>query len=247
MPRKISLELKVGSFVLLGFILLFIIIFSMGDFYIGKKGYQIRVVVELANGVSVGSPVRYAGVEVGRVEDVRLLQRRKGEKTNVELLIWLPDYVKIEEDAKAGINTLGLLGEKYLEIVPGTDGARTLSPGETLVVDFERVSFDELTVKGAKVLEDFDETLRSLHSIISDEQVRQSIKKTLSNSEDLTTQLTQTAKRVNDILADVQKGEGTLGKLLYDDKLYKELSVLVEDLKQNPWKLLYRPRKEKRR
>lgn len=244
--QKISLELKVGLFILIGFIFLFIIVFSIGDFYAGKKGYRIRVAAELAGGISQGSVVRYAGVEVGRVENVRLLPNKKDDKNRVELVIWVPEYVKIEEDARAYIHSLGLLGEKYLDIAPGTTGRRALSPGEVLVASSEHVSFEQLSMKGSNVLDDLELTIKSINTIVSDERVRQNIKNALGNSEELTAQLTQTAQRANDILGDIKNGKGSLGRFLYDDTLYQELLAMIEDLKQHPWKLLHKPKQTRR-
>lgn len=244
--HKISLELKVGSFVLSGFIFFCIITFSIGDFYAVKKGYRMSVVAELAGGISHGSIVRYAGVEVGKVDDVKLLPNKEDNTNRVEIIIWLPEYIKIEEDARANIHTLGLLGEKYLDIMPGTSGRRILSLGEALVASSGYASLEELSIKGSNVLDGLELTLKSIHDIASDEKIKQNVKNALSNSEELTAELTQTARKANDILGDLQKGKGSLGKLLYDDRLYEELLAITEDLKQHPWKLLYRP-KEKRR
>jgi len=46
------------------------------------------------------------------------------------------------------------------------------------------------------------------------------------------------ANNLNSILESVKSGQGTIGKLLYDDTVYKDLEGLTSDLKANPWKLL---------
>ena len=51
---------------------------------------------------------------------------------------------------------------------------------------------------------------------------------------------------INDILEDIKLGKGTVGRLFYDDSLYNDLEGLAADLKEHPWKLLYRPKKSKR-
>lgn len=244
--QKTGLELKVGSFVLLGIAFLFIIVFSIGDFYAGKRGYRIYVVSDLAGGIASGASARYAGVEAGRVEEVLLLPNSAGNKDRVKMTVWLPEYVKIEKDARASIHSLGLLGERYLDILPGTIGARFLSPLEILVASSNHISLEQVSLKGSEALDDLRQTLKSIQGLISDETVRQNVKNTLSNSEDLTAELTLAARKTNSILADLQEGRGSLGKLLCDDRLYQEVVAVVEDIKQNPWKLLAKP-KEKRR
>lgn len=114
-----TFELKVGIFVLIGLLVLFVIIFSIGDVYLFKKGYHIRVLFNFANGISESAPVRLAGVQIGEIETINVYYDEKEEHTKVELVAWITKSVKIEQDSKAMINTLGLLGEKYLEIFPG--------------------------------------------------------------------------------------------------------------------------------
>ena len=50
------------------------------------------------------------------------------------------------------------------------------------------------------------------------------------------------AKKIDEILANVKGGHGTVGKLFYDERFYDDLQELTSDLKENPWKLLYRPK-----
>ena len=52
---------------------------------------------------------------------------------------------------------------------------------------------------------------------------------------------------MDEIVADVKGGSGTVGRLLYDDSLYEDLESLGADLKANPWKLLHRPKKKKKK
>jgi phospholipid/cholesterol/gamma-HCH transport system substrate-binding protein len=51
---------------------------------------------------------------------------------------------------------------------------------------------------------------------------------------------------LNGILLDMKEGKGTVGKLFYDERLYDDLEGLTADLKENPWKLLYRPKGSKK-
>lgn len=117
-----TFELKVGIFILIGMAILFFIVFSMGDINLSKSIYHIKVTFSFASGIGPSAPVRLAGVGIGQVEGIKLIYSEKEQKTYAEVYAWINDGVKIEEDAIATINTLGLLGEKYLEILPGTPG-----------------------------------------------------------------------------------------------------------------------------
>lgn len=128
-----TFELKVGIFILIGIAILFVIVFSIGDINLSKTGYRVKVLFSFASGIGGSAPVRLAGVDVGQISGIRLIYDEKAKKTKAEITVWINDRTKIEEDAKVTINTLGLLGEKYLEIYPGTSGAHILKPGETIV------------------------------------------------------------------------------------------------------------------
>lgn len=216
-----TFELKVGAFILAGIAIGVIIIFSIGDINLSKTGYDIVVKFNFASGIGAAAPVRLSGVGVGRVDDVNMVYSDQDKKSHAEVRVWIQSDAKIENDARITINTLGLLGEKYLEIYPGTPGAPLLKAGDVLVG------------QDPVVMEKLTENLVDL-----------------SNS-------------VTTIVHRLEKGEGTIGKLLTEDAVYddlrstignfKDFSVDVksvgvnfkdfsEDLKKHPWKLLARPK-----
>ncbi|MBI4974219.1 MAG: MCE family protein [Candidatus Omnitrophica bacterium] len=197
-----TFELKVGIFVLIGAVILFLIVFSIGDINLIKSGYHINVVFNFAAGIGPSAPVRLAGVGIGEVEGIRLFYDEKDKRTKAILSAWIQQDARIEEDARATVNTLGLLGEKYLEIIPGTSGKRILKDKDT-VVGKDPVAMEKITENLAE--------------------------------------LSDSVKVVVDRL---EKGEGTIGKLLVEDKIYRDLEAFVEDIKKHPWKLLSKPRGE---
>ncbi|MGB2706304.1 MAG: MlaD family protein [Candidatus Omnitrophota bacterium] len=126
-------ELKVGIFIAVGILVFFIMVFSIGDVYLVRKGFHINILFNFVNGVTESAPVRLAGVNVGQIDKIDLFYDGKEKKTKVKVLAWInDDRIKIQEDSKATINTLGLLGEKYLEISPGKDAKNFLKNGDTV-------------------------------------------------------------------------------------------------------------------
>jgi phospholipid/cholesterol/gamma-HCH transport system substrate-binding protein len=193
-------ELKVGVFIMIGVAILFIIVFSIGDINLVKRGYRIKVDFNFVDGIGSSAPVRVSGVGVGQIDGLKLYYDEKEKKTKAQLNAWVREGVKIEEDAVATISTLGFMGEKYMEISPGTPGKNFLKNGDLLV--------GKDPVSMAKVFEN------------------------LSG-------LTESVKVIVDRL---KNGEGTIGKLLTRDKIHQDLEAFVEDIKNNPWKLLNKPR-----
>lgn len=237
--RVSNFELKVGIFIFIGIVILSVIVFSIGNFYSVKRGYILDVVFNFANGIGMGAPVRYAGVEVGEIKDIKVYFDEQENKPMVNLTIWVAQNTWINENAKATINTLGLLGEKYLEITPGTREARLLNKGDILR-GYDPVSTEELTRSTKDLMAKIDSLIESINKIAGDEGMRASLKNTVSNVEALTLGL-------RDFVSSVKEGKGTLGRFISDDKLYNDIDDMILDIKQNPWKLLYKPKEVRKK
>ena len=149
--KPISFEVKVGIFILIGFILLFIMIFSIGDIYLLRSGYHIKVTFNFANGIAMNAPVRLAGIEVGEIDNIKIYYDTNTERTKVELSAWIKKDVVIEEDAKAVINTLGLLGEKYMEIFPGA--SKRFLADDRVLVGTDPISTENMTMELSRLLD----------------------------------------------------------------------------------------------
>lgn len=246
MAKKSNLEMRVGLFVLLGIVILTIFIFSIGDYYFYKPGYHLRVTFQSANAIVKGAPVQYAGVGVGKVEDIRILYEGSPPQPHVELFVWLPAHVRVQEGDRATISTFGLLGEKYLDILPSYGQGRALSEGDMLL-GTASVSTEELTQQASNVLKQLDGTLNTVNAFFNDEEVRTSLKGTLTNAMAMTDEWRALGLKGVSLLDRVERGEGNIGKFLYDDTLYNETLEFVRDLKARPWRLLQRPKDEKKK
>ncbi|MFC1509964.1 MlaD family protein, partial [Candidatus Omnitrophota bacterium] len=231
MFTRSSFELKVGVFIFTGIVILSIIIFSIGNFYSIKRGYTLDILFSFANGISVGAPVRYAGVEVGEVQDITVYFDEKENIPMVKILVWVSQDTWINEDARATINTLGLLGEKYLEIAPGTREARLLE-NKDILRGRDPVSTEELTRETKRTLTKIESMITSINDIVGDEEVRGSMKNTVFNIEGLSLDM-------REFVALASEGDGTVGRLLKDDTIHKNINEMILDIKKHPWKLLY--------
>ncbi|MFC1674501.1 MlaD family protein [Candidatus Omnitrophota bacterium] len=129
---KTKLELKVGVFVCAGLVILVIFVLSLGNFKTWASGYRVNFIFDFVNGVKRGAPVRFAGVEVGEVKEINFISEAKN-RLKVQVVTWIEHEVNIPVDSTVWVNTLGLLGEKYIEIMPGDNFDDCLSAGQSLV------------------------------------------------------------------------------------------------------------------
>jgi len=237
MPRESSLEFKVGSFILIALVVLIIFIFSVSDSAVLEKGKSIRVVFGFANGLKKNAPVRLAGVDEGIVKDITLFFDRVEGKTKVALDLWVKKNTKIPSDSLIVVNQLGMMGEKYIEIFPGVDTKNFYEEGQT-VLGKDPIAQSTISERMMEVSDKLESAVAGVNRIISDEKNIASIGVTLEN-------LSLLSGSLDDIFYSISEGKGTIGKLLYDELLYDDLEGLAADLKENPWKLLYRPKSKK--
>ncbi len=200
---KTKLELKVGIFVFIGIIILAAFVLSIGKFRTWSSGYKVNFIFNFVNGVKVGAPIRFAGVDVGEIKKIKVRFVPEEQKSEVRLECWLRNQVHIPNDSTIWVNTLGLLGEKYLEIMPGKDYMNCMAVNDSLV------GVDPIPMH---------EVFRQAKGIFDN---------------------------LSTIVDKVGKGEGNLGKLLYDDKLYNNMEAFTEDIKNNPWKLFFKTKEKK--
>ncbi len=181
---SVSSEAKVGLFVLVGLILLGYMSFQVGKQGFGlKKGYPLEVVFDNAAGLAKDASVQIAGVEVGRVEAISL----KDGKALVRLRI-LPN-VKLEKDTIASIKTHGILGEKYVELYPGTRGAAYLAAGEEISRTERQADIDRLLNQLGLIAEDVRGVTSSLNRVLAGQAGEETLSSILTNTRDLTRNL----------------------------------------------------------
>jgi len=158
---KTKLELKVGIFVFVGLIILGFFILSIGGFKTLSSGYRINLNFNFVNGVKVGAPVRFAGVDVGEVKKVSLEFIPQENRSKVHLEVWIRNIIKIPVDSTVWVNTLGLLGEKYVEIIPGTDYANCLKIDDSLV-GIDPLPIHQLFKNAESILSNLDEGIAKI-------------------------------------------------------------------------------------
>jgi phospholipid/cholesterol/gamma-HCH transport system substrate-binding protein len=213
---KSKLELKVGWFVLAGLAILIIFVLFIGDFKNTLSTYRVNFMFNFINGVKLGSPVRFAGVDVGEVKAIKFVFPVKGEKPKVQMVSLITRNIKIPLDSTVWVNTLGILGEKYIEIMPGKDFVNVAKEGEIMVGN-DPFAMQEFGEMAKSMVTKLDATLTGINGVTD------SLKALTINLDDGVTR--------------IKNGEGTVGKLIYKDDLYNELEALIVDLKSHPWKL----------
>lgn len=234
MNPKSRVEARVGIFVFIALGILVYFVNKIGDLRLLNSGYNLTVFFGFANGLKQNAPVRVAGVDSGEVRKINVYFDPQTKKTRVEISFWIKKDKQVPRDSKLMINTLGLLGEKYLEVIPGSDYANLFKDGDILLGE-DPVSMEEIGNLGRRIATKLEESIESLNKVLKDEELRLSFKQAVGNLNQVSQELSLTLNKIN-------KGEGTIGRFIYDDSLYQNLDIFVNDLKAHPWKLLFRPK-----
>ncbi|MBN2438023.1 MAG: MCE family protein [Deltaproteobacteria bacterium] len=181
---SLSSEAKVGLFVLVGLIVLAYMSVQIGKQGLGlKRGYTLDVLFDSAAGLDRDASVQIAGVEVGRVESISL----KEGKAFVRLRI--APNVNLEKDTIASIKTHGILGEKYVELYPGTPGEAYLTAGERISRTERQTDIDRMLNQLSLIADDIRGVTSSLNRVLSGQSGEEKINSILTNTRDLTRNL----------------------------------------------------------
>lgn len=222
MFRDERLEMKVGLFIGVGIFLMFFIVFSVSEHNPFQKGYSFKVIFDYVNGITKNAPVRLAGVRVGEVDDIVIYYDEDVQRTRVRLDVKVDSTTRIEKDAIARINTLGLLGEQYLELSPGTEKAFVENGG---------VMMGTNPVNVGRQMENMSDFMKSASSIA----------RKIDNGEGTLGKFIADGGVYDDLATIIHRlraGEGTIGKFLVDDSIFNNLEEFTADIKAHPWKLL---------
>jgi phospholipid/cholesterol/gamma-HCH transport system substrate-binding protein len=186
---KLSPEAKVGIFVLFGVALLVVMSLKLGGIRFGRaQGYTLTVDFDSAAGLDKGGSVRVAGVEVGRVKEIQL------KNNKAHLILQINPGIKIGKDFTAVLTAKGLLGEKYLELIPGSPNAPPLQNGEAITRTTTYVDMDRLITTLNDVAVDVKGISESLNKVLGGPEGEETIRTIVKNIEEI-------SDRVNHMVA----------------------------------------------
>ncbi len=139
--QKNIVETLIGAVVLVVAALFLVFAYNKSDVSV-KGGYKIIAKFDNASGIALGSDVRVGGIKVGVVSDLHL----DPETYQAVLTMQIGESAKLPKDSSASITGDGLLGGKYVQIVPGGDDAM-LASGESIEYTQSAVNLEEMIGK----------------------------------------------------------------------------------------------------
>jgi phospholipid/cholesterol/gamma-HCH transport system substrate-binding protein len=217
-------DLRVGLFVLVGLSVL-----GAGIFYVTGPGlfgpkYYLDTYLPDVSGLANGATVSVDGVAVGNVQSIQFVPRAPGkaiDKThNIQVVLRIEKKYKddILTDSTAGLETEGLLGNKFINVTRGLTGV-PLQQGETIP-----------TAKSVDVMAQLGTVSTSVQELIDGIKAGKGTLGKLVNDPGAYDHLNGVLAKTDSLISGVQAGHGTLGKLVASDEMYAKVDKGLDNV-----------------
>jgi phospholipid/cholesterol/gamma-HCH transport system substrate-binding protein len=242
----LSLESKVGVFIVAGVSLIATAIFLLGNYTFGKR-YSIYVTFHDVSNLNRNAAVKLSGVDVGQVKDIHL------EGDHAVVVLSIKDGIAIYQDSVFTVGTTGIIGSKYLEIDQGHVVSGVVLAQSTLV-GAESVDIQNSIAKALrsiqKMIDDLNgpgpngslvdnlrgsvDNMRRLTANLNDllTTIKPSAEQAMAKTGKITDKLDMLLTKSNTMMASLSTSEGTVGALLHDPALKQNVTETVSSLKQ---------------
>lgn len=209
MAKNSSQKIKTGLFVIGGVAILALIIFFIGNQKnLFRSTFKVHANYRTVNGLQEGNFVQFAGINVGVVDLIDIKS-----DTSVDVVMSIRSKVKefIKTDSKAKIASDGIMGDKLIQIMPGSDSAKQIADNGQLIAvtpfDMDKVmtkvdkvfsNIDTLTGNLASIFGKVNSGKGTLGKLINDDKVAEDLKSTISSAKQTVKKANQAADGLNE-------------------------------------------------
>jgi len=226
-------RLRVGIMVIVGLVL-----FAVGVFFISGQGgfftrhYRLKAYFSNAGDLREGAQVRLSGISIGNIASIRISPYTdKQRAVEIDLKVARTYEDQIRADSVASVETVGLLGDSYIDITRGSHGQEAIPEGGTLKT-LEKADVGAVMQNTNQVILNLNALSSKLDDITAQIQAGKGSIGKLIYDQALYNKIDATASSAQLLIDRAQRGEGTLGKLLVDDTLYDRTVTSIDRLNQ---------------
>ena len=216
---KNSLETKLGFFVAITVCAAVLIIETLGSADLFSRGKHVSALFDTVQDLKVGDRVKMAGVEIGRVEKIALADN----KVSVTLKLKLDANVKT--DSKAVIKFTGLMGQNFVNVSFGAPGSPTADEGAVLQTD-EQPDLSAIMAK----LDNAAAGIQNLTKSFTGDKIDNLLGPLTDFIKQNGAPITATIANVKNVTSQIAAGQGSVGKMIYNDTLYNSALSTVSNL-----------------
>ena|ERR1035441_4901623 len=216
---KNSLETKLGIFMVLVVFAAWMIMETLGGMEMLHGGYRVSALFNSAQDLKVGDNVKMAGVEIGRVETIML----DNGKARVTMKLH-PDAV-VKTDSTAVIKFTGLMGQNFVSFSFGSPGSPQAVDGAVLQTG-EQPDLNAVMAK----LDDAAEGIKRFGDAFSGDKISNLIGPLVDIVKQNSGNIGGAISNIDNITAQIASGQGTVGKLIYDQSFYNSAMDTVSNV-----------------
>jgi len=221
---------RVAALGVAGLLLLSYAVLRVGAIFdVFADRYELVTLVPSALGLREGAPVTLAGQRIGQVSAIEFipLREKRGEH-NLRVRLAISEEVQdqVRADSRAFLRTQGLLGDKFVDIQPGSVRAQVLRSGDTLSAG-PSADMDELIAQAAGALDQANSIVGSLREITGGLASGQGSMGRFLMDEQLYLRMVGATGELQTTLAQVNRADGTFGRLLRDPALYGQIQGAI--------------------
>jgi len=222
-------QLKVGAVIAGALVVLAVAVYKLGQAAnLFSKRYELVAYLPNANGLRSGGIVYVAGQFAGTIKSIDFLPVDNDTTRNLRVLMAVDQNLQsqIRADSRAKIRTLGLLGDKVIDISIGTPRFAALKSGDTISVS-PSLDYEAVLAQAAGAVADMVDLTRDLRTLTSGiVQGKGTIGQLVTNRQ-LYDQFVGTMGRANSMLAKFENPNGSFSKMLNDPALYDRFVSVV--------------------
>ena len=222
---------RVGIIVFAALVVFGGIVLTIGGktgFFVARTSYFARFRNSL--GLVEGNQVRLAGVTVGAVRRIDV-PGRPGEDLTIHFDIEKKYQHLVKIDSRVEIKTIGLLGDKYLEVSVGSPDKPDLEPDHEIMA-YRGAELDKILAGSGDLVDNVVQITKSLKVILSRTEHGEGFLGEITSPEkegkELSRSLRQTIDSANALLVEIRQGKGLLGRLIRDEGLANGISRELE-------------------
>jgi phospholipid/cholesterol/gamma-HCH transport system substrate-binding protein len=212
MKATSSQKFKIGLFTVIG-----ILVLIFGIFFIGnqkslfKSTFKVSGLFKNVNGLQIGNNVRFAGINIGVVNDIEIVN-----DTTVRVTLLINDKVKnfIKKDSKMNIGSDGLMGDKLIVVAPGGATTSSIVNDGDQIGSVNPVDVDKIVAKLTKIEDNAGSLIDNLSQIVGKINSGKGSIGRLINNDKMARDLDATVQSAKSTMDNVHKTTATVNQTL---------------------------------
>lgn len=219
-------QLRVAALIVIGVLVLILAIYRVGKIFdVFANRYSLVTLLPSVSGLQEGAPVTLAGQQVGQVDEIRFIPmhlKRGGNNLVVRIKIAQRVRAQVRHDSRVVIRAQGLLGDKYMDIEPGSLRTAMLHEGDT-IPSTVAMDIEQFMARASDLLDQTSTLVADLGTITHGLARGEGTMGQLLHDNRLYNQMASATGQLSSLLNQINNGQGSLGRMIHDPAMYDRM------------------------